>query len=295
MTPLSSSIPQYHLQLPYPTIRDTTTSTYTITYIITTFAFTPTDRRADMPEVCLPPWKRLCIALGLRYETLKGWMRCLWACQGTIDLMTHSWVTVDRVLHYGLARTQTRSMDIDEAQMLARCQNFPVRPRGWSLDASGIANSEVRVLAELQHMCETRAKSQQGLVAVLAQSKIPEEASLINQGVVDAWQHGDIERANMAKDSHDSGVHGCKEYLALLLTVGHDVAYAMTWTNLKKKMTDNYCPRARMSLSSGGLEMWNLKIVDYVGGLPGYDHGSVMEIKPKTMQDAIEFSTELMD
>ncbi|GJW51059.1 hypothetical protein Tco_0092410 [Tanacetum coccineum] len=27
-----------------------------------------TDRRADRPEVCLPPRKRLCIALGLRYE-----------------------------------------------------------------------------------------------------------------------------------------------------------------------------------------------------------------------------------
>ncbi|GJY34571.1 hypothetical protein Tco_0419040 [Tanacetum coccineum] len=26
-----------------------------------------TDRRADRPEVCLPPRKRLCIALGLRY------------------------------------------------------------------------------------------------------------------------------------------------------------------------------------------------------------------------------------
>ncbi|GJR40262.1 hypothetical protein Tco_1215946 [Tanacetum coccineum] len=27
-----------------------------------------TDRRADRPEVCLPPQKRLCIALSLRYE-----------------------------------------------------------------------------------------------------------------------------------------------------------------------------------------------------------------------------------
>ncbi|GKD05398.1 hypothetical protein Tco_1180372, partial [Tanacetum coccineum] len=27
-----------------------------------------TDHRADMPKVCLPPRKRLCIALGLRYE-----------------------------------------------------------------------------------------------------------------------------------------------------------------------------------------------------------------------------------
>ncbi|GKD92863.1 hypothetical protein Tco_1372700, partial [Tanacetum coccineum] len=28
--------------------------------------------------------------------------------------------------------------------------------------------------------------------------------------------------------------------------VGHDVAYAMTWTELKKKMTDKYCPRNEM-------------------------------------------------
>nr|GEW32820.1 hypothetical protein [Tanacetum cinerariifolium] len=28
-----------------------------------------------------------------------------------------------------------------------------------------------------------------------------------------------------------------------VMTVGPDVAYAMTWTNLKKKMTDKYCPR----------------------------------------------------
>ncbi|GKC96008.1 hypothetical protein Tco_1161450, partial [Tanacetum coccineum] len=28
--------------------------------------------------------------------------------------------------------------------------------------------------------------------------------------------------------------------------VGHDVAYAMTWTNLKKKMTDKYCPRTKI-------------------------------------------------
>ncbi|GJU30262.1 hypothetical protein Tco_1173851 [Tanacetum coccineum] len=31
-----------------------------------------------------------------------------------------------------------------------------------------------------------------------------------------------------------------------VMTVGHDVAYAMTWTDLKKKMTDKYCPRNEM-------------------------------------------------
>ncbi|GKD67295.1 putative reverse transcriptase domain-containing protein [Tanacetum coccineum] len=106
-------------------------------------------------------------------------------------------------------------------------------------------------------------------------------------------------------------------------TVGHDVAYAMTWTNLKKKMTDKYCPRGEVKKLEG--EMWNLKvkgtdvvgynqhfqelalmcarmfleesnkIEKYVVGLPDMIHESVMASKPKTMQDAIEFATELMD
>ncbi|GJT59804.1 reverse transcriptase domain-containing protein [Tanacetum coccineum] len=106
-------------------------------------------------------------------------------------------------------------------------------------------------------------------------------------------------------------------------TVGYDVAYAMTWTNLKKKMTDKYCPRGEIKKLE--VEMWNLKvkgtdvvgynqcfqelalmcarmfleesdkIEKYVGGLPDMIHESVMASKPKIMQDAIEFATELMD
>ncbi|GJV68688.1 putative reverse transcriptase domain-containing protein [Tanacetum coccineum] len=37
------------------------------------------------------------------------------------------------------------------------------------------------------------------------------------------------------------------------------------------------------------------KIEKYVGGLPDMIHGSVMVSKPKTMQDAVEFATKLMD
>ncbi|GJU58019.1 hypothetical protein Tco_1235785, partial [Tanacetum coccineum] len=94
-------------------------------------------------------------------------------------------------------------------------------------------------------------------------------------------------------------------------TVGHDVAYAMTWTNLKKMMTDKYCPTGEIKKLE--IEMWNLKvkgtdvvsynqrfqelalmcdrmfseesdkIEKYVGGLPDMIHGSVMASKPKTM------------
>ncbi|GJS10851.1 zf-CCHC domain-containing protein [Tanacetum coccineum] len=95
-------------------------------------------------------------------------------------------------------------------------------------------------------------------------------------------------------------------------TVGHDVAYAMTWIDLKKKMTDKYCPRVEIKKLEA--ELWNLKVkgidvIGYnqrfqelallcvrmfleesdkiercVGGLPDMIHGNVVASKPKTMQ-----------
>ncbi|GJW47382.1 putative reverse transcriptase domain-containing protein [Tanacetum coccineum] len=106
-------------------------------------------------------------------------------------------------------------------------------------------------------------------------------------------------------------------------TTTHEAAHAMPWRTLKKMMTDKYCPRGEIKKLE--FEMWNLKVkgndvvaysqrfqelalmcdrmfpeeIDqvekYVGGLPDTIHGSVMATKPKTMQDAIEFATELMD
>nr|GEV37412.1 hypothetical protein [Tanacetum cinerariifolium] len=66
-------------------------------------------------------------------------------------------------------------------------------------------------------------------------------------------------------------------------TVGHDAAYGMLWKTLKKMMTD------KMFLEKSD------EVEKYVGGLSNMIQGSVMASKPKTMQDAIEFATELMD
>ncbi|GJU29843.1 reverse transcriptase domain-containing protein [Tanacetum coccineum] len=108
-----------------------------------------------------------------------------------------------------------------------------------------------------------------------------------------------------------------------VMTVTHDVAYAMTWVDLRKKMTDKYCPRNEMKKLEA--ELWNLKVIGtdvvkynqrfqelallcvrmfpeesdkierYVGGLPDMIHGNIVASKPKTMQEAIEMATELMD
>ncbi|GKE42961.1 putative reverse transcriptase domain-containing protein, partial [Tanacetum coccineum] len=94
-------------------------------------------------------------------------------------------------------------------------------------------------------------------------------------------------------------------------TVGHDVAHAMTWTNLKKKMTDKYSPRTKIKKLEA--ELWNLKVKGtdmigynqrfqelallcvrmfpeesdkierYVGGVPDMIHGSVVASRPKTI------------
>nr|GEV30889.1 putative reverse transcriptase domain-containing protein [Tanacetum cinerariifolium] len=85
----------------------------------------------------------------------------------------------------------------------------------------------------------------------------------------------------------------------LRLDYWHDAAYGMTWKTLRKMMTNKYCPRSELKKLE--IKIWNLKVKEsikaekYVGGLLEMIQGSVMASKPKTMQDAMEFATELMD
>ncbi|GJT82294.1 hypothetical protein Tco_1056636 [Tanacetum coccineum] len=149
--------------------------------------------------------------------------------------------------------------------------------------------------------------------------------ALIDKGIADALAAHDVDRSMNSDDSHNSrmgvrrnerlvrectypdfmkcqplnfkGIEGVVELTQW--TVGHDVGHAITWVDLKKKMTDKYCPRGEIKKLE--VELWNLKVKEsdkierYVGGLPDMIHGSVVASKPKTMQEAIEMATELMD
>nr|GFD17168.1 hypothetical protein [Tanacetum cinerariifolium] len=105
--------------------------------------------------------------------------------------------------------------------------------------------------------------------------------------------------------------------------VGREAAYGMSWKTLMKMMTDKYYPRNEIMKLE--MEIWELKvkgtdlasytqcfkelallcgrmfseeadkIEKYVGGLLDMIHGTVVASKPKTMQEAIEIATELMD
>ncbi|GKF04469.1 reverse transcriptase domain-containing protein, partial [Tanacetum coccineum] len=80
-------------------------------------------------------------------------------------------------------------------------------------------------------------------------------------------------------------------------TVRHDVAYAMPWKTLIKMMTDKYCPKGEIKKLETKMIFpeESDEIEKYVSGLPDMIHVSVKASKPKTMQEAIEFTTELMD
>ncbi|GKF57430.1 hypothetical protein Tco_0170967 [Tanacetum coccineum] len=71
----------------------------------------------------------------------------------------------------------------------------------------------------------------------------------------------------------------------------------MPWATLKKMMTDKYCPRGEIKKIETEMMFPEEieKIKKYIGGLPDMILGSVKASKTKTMQEAIEFTTELMD
>nr|GEV42625.1 putative reverse transcriptase domain-containing protein [Tanacetum cinerariifolium] len=117
---------------------------------------------------------------------------------------------------------------------------------------------------------------------------------LIAQGVVDtlAEHEANINNIN-GDDSHDSGsgerriMPTTRDALTWwnshVKIIGHDAAYEMPWKTLKKMMT------SKMFLEESD------EVERYVGGLSDMIQGSMMASKPKTMQNAIEFATELMD
>nr|GFA48279.1 hypothetical protein [Tanacetum cinerariifolium] len=137
--------------------------------------------------------------------------------------------------------------------------------------------------------------------------------AMIDQGVTAALAARDAIRITNGDDIYNFGTG----------TVGQEAVYGMSWKMLMKMMTDKYCPRNEIRKLE--MELWDLKvkgtdlasytqrfqelallcgrmffeesdkIEKYVGGLPDMIHGSVVASKPKTMHEAIEIVTELMD
>ncbi|GKC23189.1 putative reverse transcriptase domain-containing protein [Tanacetum coccineum] len=80
-------------------------------------------------------------------------------------------------------------------------------------------------------------------------------------------------------------------------TTTTEAAHAMPWAALKKMMTDKYCPRGEIKKIETEMMFPEEidKIEKYISGLPDMIPGSVKASKLNTMQEVIEFTTELME
>ncbi|GKA55601.1 putative reverse transcriptase domain-containing protein [Tanacetum coccineum] len=332
-----------------------------------------TDCRSGVSKVTLPPQKRLCIALGLRYEVGKSssaptarpteGFRADYGFVAILDdeirhgpeidvgyRITDTWDKMLVGIPGALATDDTelgRRMTnfvttirqdtdeiygrLDEAQD-ARDQEARLSREAWgrSMDASDTTRSKARalrttVLAPLTEIAALRAADrarQAQLVETLRPMSTLQTQWFERMETVFRISNCFVE--NQIKFSTCTLLGSALTWWnSHVKTVGHGVAYAMTWKDQKKKMTDKYCPRGEIQKLE--VKMWNLKvkgtnvvtynqrfqelalmcarmfpeesdkIEKYVSGLPDMIHGSVMASKPKTMQDAIEFATELMD
>ncbi|GKF19913.1 hypothetical protein Tco_0068551 [Tanacetum coccineum] len=113
---------------------------------------------------------------------------------------------------------------------------------------------------------------------------------MIDQGVTAALAARDANRSTNGDDSHNSGI-------------------GVRRTERAAREFENQVKFAIFTLHSVALTWWNThvktvghdaayesdKIKKYVGGFPDMIHGSVVASKLKTMQEAVEITTELMD
>nr|GEX89437.1 hypothetical protein [Tanacetum cinerariifolium] len=213
----------------YTTIRYATTSIDTFTYIITTFALPSTSHREDVPEVTLPPRKRLRIALGPRFEVGEsssaptarptGGFR---ADYGFVATLKHDIsrdperetitdeiygrlddAQDDRVLMSGQLNMLRR--DRHDHARTARLMETEIRISRQacvqSMDASDTARAEK--MAPKRTTRSTPATTTTTTTTSVTNAQLK---ALIDQGVADALAACDADRNQNGKDNHDSGM-----------------------------------------------------------------------------------------
>nr|GEZ84678.1 hypothetical protein [Tanacetum cinerariifolium] len=104
--------------------------------------------------------------------------------------------------------------------------------------------------------------------------------ALIEQGIARALAARDADKNTNGDNIHNSGTCARKT---------ERVTRECTYPDFMK------CKPLNFKGTEGVVGLKRDKVEKYVDGLPDMIHGSVMATKPKTMQDAIEFATELMN
>ncbi|GJR91305.1 hypothetical protein Tco_0215316 [Tanacetum coccineum] len=121
--------------------------------------------------------------------------------------------------------------------------------------------------------------------------------ALIAKGVADALAERDADKSRNGDDNHDSGSDGRRRMPVaregkiknLEIEIWNLIVKGIDVESYTQRFQELALLCRRMFLEESD------KVKKYVGGLSDMIQGSVMASKPKKMQDAIEFATELMD
>ncbi|GJT42489.1 hypothetical protein Tco_0951204 [Tanacetum coccineum] len=164
-----------------------------------------------------------------------------------------------------------------------------------SMDASDTTRYEVRALwttilaqqIKIKDLQAADRRRQTQLIQALTLLRTLQTHMVALQRVADVLVERDAAKSRNGKDSHDSGTCDCWSRCCIC-------------NDLDKPEKDD----DQQVLPKGEIKKLEVvmmfpeesdKIEKYVGGFPDMIHGSVMASKSKTMQDAIEFATEMMD
>nr|GFA09116.1 hypothetical protein [Tanacetum cinerariifolium] len=246
-------------------------------------------RREHIPEVTLPPRKRLGIALGPGYEVGESSSAATARPAGGLRA------------DYGFIATMDRDIMRDPERERLDC---PER-LGYDRHMRQIVISELlradhrrateiiglRTALQGQKQMEpkrtTRSIADQETINTTSVTNAQLQA-MIDQGVTAALAARDALRSTKGDDSHNSGT-GVRR----IERATRECTYIdfLKCQPLPFKGTEG-----ELALLCGMMfsEESN-KIEKYIESLPDMIHGSVVASKPKTMQEAIEIATELMD
>nr|GEU29986.1 putative reverse transcriptase domain-containing protein [Tanacetum cinerariifolium] len=276
-----------------------------------------------MPEVCLPPRKRLCISFGPRCEVGDSLSASTTRPTRGFRAYYNFVATMDRKLRRDLEIDVGYGITDSWNEIVEAMQDRPAADT--EIDALRVANraqqAEIGAF-KLRKMTPKRATRSKPATETTTTTTVTNAQlkALIDQGVIAALAARDADRSMNSDDNHNLGTSVIKiECIARECTYQDfmkcqplyfkciEVVVELTqWFermetvfHIRNCMVENQIKFAICTLL-GVAPTWMFpeesdKIKRYVSGLPDMIQGSVMASKPKSMQDAIEMATELMD
>ncbi|GJR99250.1 reverse transcriptase domain-containing protein [Tanacetum coccineum] len=248
--------------------------------------------REDRPEVNLPPRKRLGLALGPRYEVREssaaaaarpaGGLRADYSFVATMDReirrdperyvgygITDSWDEIVETLQGAPVSTDTElGAHVRDFESMVRRDTYEIytmldneqSQRHYWPDRRSQSYSHDRCRRERFHIARDKPRSNEE-IKVRAAARTRQQQIIQTLTVMQTLQREMIPLQGLSP--HCRAARAARDALTWwnshVMTVTHDIAYLMTWVDLKKKMTDKYCPRNEMKKLE--TELWNLKVI----------------------------------